>query len=286
MQSDKINSEPGIDSHVVPSSDIPNSNVSIEQSQPAPLIYMHSHDPENPLTNLCKDPDCTLNNPSTPSVSVNTKLENYLNNLPKHSKPVHPDMYNLEIATEVGVESSISQQDQNYIRMINTTRFEQEITNDDAQELEKIKMELRSEIEEQIRAEVEAKLRAEFESQSNNSQTERDVSQNSQSDSTSVDSYDQLRQLQGKFDDEAYKLRLSQARERHNFQQEHFKTIAIMQLEKASPEEIAGEQDSYNYELIELESRFKRERKSIDDRAFEALRHIIEHQRKKPKRTK
>ncbi|KAJ3259998.1 hypothetical protein HK103_001508 [Boothiomyces macroporosus] len=225
-----------------------------------PLIYMHSHDPDNPITNLCKDPSCSLNNP--PSVSVNTKLQEYLNNLEIPSEPVHPDMYNIEIASEVGVESSISQQD-NYIRTLK--RYKE----NGQSELEKIKMELRMELEGQIRAELEAKIkRADNQSTDHTATNELEMGR-----------YDQLRQMQNDFDEKAYNLRLSQARERHAFQQEHFQKISLMQMEHASLKDISIVKETYSYELLELESRFKRERKSLDDQAFSSLCAIVDSQR-------
>ncbi|KAJ3272611.1 hypothetical protein HDV01_005358 [Terramyces sp. JEL0728] len=53
----------------------------LEDIIPIPLLYIHSHDANNPLQNICKDPDCPVNSPkSTTESSIKLNyIEKYLN---------------------------------------------------------------------------------------------------------------------------------------------------------------------------------------------------------------
>ncbi|KAJ3324652.1 hypothetical protein HDV06_006545 [Boothiomyces sp. JEL0866] len=74
---------------------------------PIPLLYMHSHDPENPLQNICKDLECPVNSAKsdTESTVKTSYIEKYLNIQSRL-------MENGSNFDEIDVYSSISNQNQ------------------------------------------------------------------------------------------------------------------------------------------------------------------------------
>ncbi|KAJ3311216.1 hypothetical protein HDV04_004220 [Boothiomyces sp. JEL0838] len=243
-----------------------------EPSEFADLIYMHSHDVDSPLENLCKDPNCPMNHPQSEiqssvksSIQIDSKLEYYLNSIQKPKGEIHPDMYNNEIATEVDVESSISQQEsRKYIPLQNNIAYRlaqqyAESTNVESLRAE-MESELRAELEAEIRAEMEAKVRAElkseFESQVGSNTTARPESNR---DDIAASYFEEFQSGIAKFEEQKQSLKRQQMLELQTLQQKHLVAITALEQGGALPIDILKLRHSQEREIFELNEYFKRE---------------------------
>ncbi|KAJ3272610.1 hypothetical protein HDV01_005357 [Terramyces sp. JEL0728] len=262
------------------------------KSEYAQLIYMHSHDPENPTENLCSDPQCPMNNQSElPSIisKIDTKLERYLNSLPKTEGQIHPDMYNMELATEIDVESSVSQQDRRFPLQKRRLQYNEDLEVYRAE----MESELRAELEVEIRAEMEAKLRAELKSEyksqvesnsasnlNNPSQVNSDTTV--QSDSTHLA---KLQSIQTKFKEMKGELQTEQIKKLELVRQNHQLAVAKLESNWAEPVDLLKLKHEQESEILKLNQRFKVELQQLKTNNLIEIQkqmQLIQHLSKQP----
>ncbi|KAJ3324653.1 hypothetical protein HDV06_006546 [Boothiomyces sp. JEL0866] len=264
------------------------SEIQSETTDYSQLIYMHSHDVENPLANLCKDPNCPMNRPQSEVQSsiksvlpIDGKLETYLNSIQRLDGEIHPDMYNHEIATEVDVESSISQQESRHyvpIQKQMAYRLAQqyaESTNVESLRAE-LESELRAELEAEIRAEMEARvreeLRNEYESQVGSNTTAKAVS-NPDIDKQQAQ-FEELQLLTGKFEVAKQNLKLQQMLEMQELQQSHLLAVSDLENQNALPIDMLKLRHLHETEIFKLQERVKLETNRLNADNMKAFQNL------------